>query len=219
MRDPSDTVSGGRRIAQQAPSTTQSLLAQEIRKGGLVVVKKGTDVARGNSMTNRQVLDVELGPGEVRDDIGLYAIELLAELNDSLRHLIQDNYFVQREEEMNKIHQVLFYHKNTGQFLATLIVSAALPAIVEEVIFRGILFGKLMVTSKNNLHFSAIISGLLFAAIHQQPLQILPIAFMGAGFAYLYHYTQNLKYTILLHFFVNAVQISSVFFLGGYQLF
>ncbi|MBN4073162.1 CPBP family intramembrane metalloprotease, partial [Crocinitomix catalasitica] len=76
-----------------------------------------------------------------------------------------------------------------------------------------------MVTSKNNLHFSAIISGLLFAAIHQQPLQILPIAFMGAGFAYLYHYTQNLKYTILLHFFVNAVQISSVFFLGGYQLF
>ena len=150
---------------------------------------------------------------------GLYAMEGLSVISQPLRELLPEHYYLQVEEEVQQMNEALFYHKHLGQYLSTLFVFAFLPAVVEEILFRGILFGKLMETSKGNLHFAAIVSGFLFAAVHQNPMDILPIAFMGIGFSYVYHYSKNLSYTILLHFLVNGVQISAVYFFGDYQLF
>lgn len=151
--------------------------------------------------------------------IGLFAMEALAILSEPIGQYLPSDYYMQLRQEMNEVYQTLFVHTNTGQFVATLFVFALLPAVVEEILFRGILFGKLMETSRGNVHFAAIVSGLLFAAVHQNPLDLLPIMFMGVGFAYFYHYSKNLLYTIILHFLINGIQVTAAFISQDLSLF
>jgi hypothetical protein len=61
MGDPADVAFGGSGIGQQTPGPPQSLLTQKIREGGAVIVEEGPDIARGDSVTNRQVVNVDLG--------------------------------------------------------------------------------------------------------------------------------------------------------------
>jgi len=35
---------------------------------------------------------------------------------------------------------------------------------------------------------------------------------MGAFFAYVYHYTKNIWYSVLLHFLINGLQITAFYF-------
>jgi uncharacterized protein len=101
----------------------------------------------------------------------------------------------------------LFVHDEPLRLVISLVAMAVLPAIGEELVYRGILFTRLM-QATGNVHFSALISGIIFACLHLKPVQLLPIAVMGVLFAYVYHYTKNIWYTIILHFFINAIQIS-----------
>jgi len=151
--------------------------------------------------------------------VGLFAMEALAMLSEPIAEYLPSDYYFQLREETNEMYQALFVHSDVGQLVITLFVFALIPAVVEEVLFRGILFGKLMETSKGNIHFAAIVSGLLFAAVHQNPLDLLPITFMGVGFAYFYHYSKNLTYTIILHFLINGIQITAAFISQDLNLF
>ncbi|MCG8573431.1 MAG: CPBP family intramembrane metalloprotease [Flavobacteriales bacterium] len=146
--------------------------------------------------------------------VGLLAMQGLSVINKGLENLIPDNPLIQYEYDVNELQNKLLIHDNWGLFIGTIALMAILPAIVEELIFRGVLMGKLMETSGGNLHFSVIVSSVIFAGLHLQPLKLLPMIFMGCCLGYLYHYTKSIKYPILLHFLVNATQIAALFFFG-----
>lgn len=94
--------------------------------------------------------------------------------------------------------------------ILTISVALVFAPLVEEIIFRGILFN---LFKKHGFIIAALISSLLFGFIHILPNSIgdLPFVFvyatMGWIIAYSYHKTGNIFTAITLHFINNLVAI------------
>ncbi len=93
---------------------------------------------------------------------------------------------------------------NFFEFLLILFVVAVLPAVSEEIYFRGLLAGVLFDMKIGAIH-AIIISSLLFACIHFQFYYFLPLFFMGALLAFIYYKTKNLWLSIIAHFVNNGM--------------
>ncbi len=102
-------------------------------------------------------------------------------------------------------------------FFVYLNISSLLIApIFEELFFRKFLFVKLL--EKNNLWISIIVSSLCFAAIHfETPSNLIPTLIFGIIACMIYFKTQNIIYTILIHFFNNLC--SSLYSIYGESFF
>ena len=74
-------------------------------------------------------------------------------------------YFKTMEEDYMKQVEVMSQMKGIGDFLIALLVMAFVPAVVEEVFFRGG-FQNLMHRSTGNFWVAIIVTSLLFSAIH-----------------------------------------------------
>jgi hypothetical protein len=142
-------------------------------------------------------------------------VELLAYFNEGLKQLLPDNPFILAGEQTKLIQQKLLTEQGIGLLLIKLLVIAVLPAIAEELIFRGILLKKLY-ESSNNKHYAVLISSLIFAAVHIQPLVILPMFFLGCILGYLYTKTNNIIYSMIFHFLFNASTILLGYFFPEY---
>lgn len=80
-----------------------------------------------------------------------------------------------------------------------------LPAVGEELFFRGALQKSIENWSKNP-HFAIIFTGFFFSAIHMQFAGFLPRFFLGVVLGYAYYFSEKLWVPILLHFVFNASQ-------------
>jgi len=86
--------------------------------------------------------------------------------------------------------------------LATVSLVIVAP-IVEEVIFRGLLFGAL--SRPLGIAFAAIVSGLLFGALHGDLIFFPLLAALGIINAVVYARTQNLAVPMIVHAANNAI--------------
>ena len=105
----------------------------------------------------------------------------------------------------------------------TLLVIAVVPAIGEELLFRGYVQQKMWDWIKNP-HFSILITGFLFSVIHLDPYGIIPRFVLGVLLGYLYYWSGNLWLPILAHFVNNAQAIIFSYHLfkldvGAYSIF
>ena len=97
-----------------------------------------------------------------------------------------------------------------GTLLINLFVIAVIPAITEELLFRGVV-QQLFWRWFGNPHFAIIITGLLFSAIHMQFYGLLPRWMLGVVLGYLFYWSGNLWYPIIGHFLNNGVQVLLVY--------
>lgn len=95
-------------------------------------------------------------------------------------------------------------------FAINLVMIAVLPAIFEELLFRGVL-QRLFIRMTGTPHLGIIITGFVFGLIHMQIINLLPIAILGILLGYLYYWTQNIWFPILAHFFFNGMQAMGYF--------
>ncbi len=86
-------------------------------------------------------------------------------------------------------------------FVGVLLVVAVLPAIFEEIMFRGILLGGLKSFGKVG---SILLCGALFSIYHQNPAQTLYQFCCGVAFALIAVRSGSVLPTMLAHFFNNA---------------
>lgn len=142
---------------------------------------------------------------------GMIVMHFLQEFNELLAKLIPNNALIEIQMETREAMEKMLDNDKPIQLLLTIVVMAIIPAITEELVFRGLLIGKLMNTTKK-IHFSVIISALIFAGVHFQPLNLLPILFMGICFGYIYVYFKNIWYTIIIHFLNNLAVVLIPFF-------
>jgi len=101
-----------------------------------------------------------------------------------------------------------------GEFLLNLLVIAVLPAIGEELLFRGIVQQQL----QRALRRPAVaiwLTAIIFSAIHMQFAGFIPRLILGATLGYLFFWTKNLWMPILAHFATNAVQVIAQYVSGG----
>lgn len=99
--------------------------------------------------------------------------------------------------------------KSTKNYIISLVSLALLPAVCEELLFRGVIVNAL----KHKGHWFAIIfSSIMFAIFHFSPHQLLyPICF-GLILGIVYLKTHNIIFPILLHFINNALSLSIQYF-------
>ena len=93
---------------------------------------------------------------------------------------------------------------NFGYLILDLIILAVLPAICEELIFRGIIFSGLRQYGEIKAVF---LSATLFMLIHSSVEQTVYPFFVGVVLALLMLKTNNIIYPIILHFLNNAIVV------------
>ncbi len=89
---------------------------------------------------------------------------------------------------------------NWGRFFASVVVLAILPAIGEELVFRGAVFGGL---KQKSASFAVVMSTLCFTLMHMSIFQVGYQFELGLAFAIVMLLCNDIKYTILMHFFNN----------------
>jgi len=83
---------------------------------------------------------------------------------------------------------------------------AILPAIAEEILFRGVI-AKYLNEWTRNLHWAVFISAFIFAAIHLQFYGFLPRLLLGMALGYLYFWSGSLWLPIAAHFTNNFLSV------------
>jgi membrane protease YdiL (CAAX protease family) len=137
----------------------------------------------------------------------------LATVNEMIPVTAQmELYFKTMEEDYMKQVEVMSQMKGIGDFLIALLVMAFVPAVVEEVFFRGG-FQNMMHRSTGNFWVAIIVTSLLFSAIHFSFYGFLTRAALSIVLGLLYAYTRNLWMPILAHFINNAIGVGEVYYL------
>ena len=93
-----------------------------------------------------------------------------------------------------------------------LLLIAALPAVVEEIIFRGLIFGTY---KKRNPFKGMLLSALLFGLMHMNINQFSYAFALGAILAALYYATESIYPSIILHFTINATAVVLTYLTSG----
>jgi membrane protease YdiL (CAAX protease family) len=93
-----------------------------------------------------------------------------------------------------------------------LIVIALIPAICEELFFRGLL-QKSIFNWTGKIHLSILLTSIIFSAIHFQFYGFFPRMLLGMMFGYFVYWSGDLKLSMIAHFINNAFA-----FLGAYMI-
>lgn len=98
---------------------------------------------------------------------------------------------------------------SSSTFLISLICVAVLPAIFEELSFRGAFFQEYK--DAYGIWAGAILSGLLFGLYHMNMRQFIYAFICGVFFALLIEATDSIASSILLHFILNTISCVAIF--------
>lgn len=109
---------------------------------------------------------------------------------------------------------VLPYELNLQNFLFSIVSLVILPAICEELLFRGFIFKGLKPIGKS---FSILMSALFFALFHMSIDQFLYPFLMGLLLGVIMHRENNILYCIVVHLVNNF--LSLIFSYWGISLF
>ena len=93
-----------------------------------------------------------------------------------------------------------------GGLLLNLLVIALIPAVGEELTFRGVLQQGLMRRVKSP-HVAILLSAAIFSFIHFQFYGFLPRMFLGILLGYMFYITRSLWTSIAMHFVNNGTAV------------
>lgn len=91
----------------------------------------------------------------------------------------------------------------------TLLIVALIPAIGEELLFRGVV--QPMLSEKRGVHFGVWITAFVFSFIHFQFFGFFPRFILGVILGYMVVWKKSLWYSIIAHFTNNALAVIGYF--------
>ena len=111
------------------------------------------------------------------------------------------------ENDRSAVTERLLSDRSIHVFLINILIVAALPALGEEFMFRGVLQKILISWFKNN-HWGILVVAFCFSAFHLQFYGLIPRFLLGMFFGYLYCWSGTIWLPVLAHFLNNAIAIS-----------
>jgi uncharacterized protein len=115
------------------------------------------------------------------------------------------------EEEAGVLTRAFIKTNTLSGLLYNLFIMAVLPALGEELLFRGVIQKQLIDWFKKP-HVAILVASLIFSAIHFQFLGFAPRLVLGMLLGYLFYYGGNLWMPIIAHFLNNAVIVLVFYF-------
>lgn len=110
--------------------------------------------------------------------------------------------FLPEEKELVKTFDYLF--SNTV-LLEQLLLIGLMPAITEELLFRGFIFSSFI--ENMSPAKAIIISSAMFAALHLSLLKFVPTFLLGVVFSYTVYKTRSIYTSMFLHFLNNTFSV------------
>lgn len=114
----------------------------------------------------------------------------------------------------NTVDNTLNLIVNNNPLWLNLVIMALLPAVVEEFIFRGLIFNGY---KKRNPFIAVILSSVLFGLIHMNINQFSYAFVIGVVFALLAYTTGSLIPSIVAHFTINGTSVALSHLMAGME--
>jgi len=110
------------------------------------------------------------------------------------------------EDRAQVLTKFLTQFTSFGRFVVGLLVIAVVPAIAEELIFRGVVQRNL-VQWTNSRHVGVWLAAAIFSTIHFQFFGFVPRFVLGLVLGYLYEWSGNILVPMAAHFTQNGFQV------------
>ena len=123
----------------------------------------------------------------------------------------------EKEDAATQIMIRLLTVRSNFDFILNLFMIAVLPAIGEELMFRGGVQRSLN-RAFSNPHVAIWLTAIIFSAIHVQFYGFIPRMLLGAGFGYLYYFSGSLWYAMLAHFINNAYAVCAAYYMQKHNI-
>jgi hypothetical protein len=137
-------------------------------------------------------------------------INLLAQWNEqmSLPQWMQgiEQWMRNSEDTAAELTELFVQTSTIGGLFYNIFLIALIPAIGEELLFRGIIQRVFTEWFKNE-HIAIWLTAIIFSALHLQFFGFIPRVFLGALFGYLLIYSRNLWLPVIAHFVNNAAAV------------
>lgn len=116
------------------------------------------------------------------------------------------------EHQAENLTKAFLTFDGIGSLFYLLIIVAVVPAIGEELLFRGVL-QKIFISWTKNPHVGIWITAILFSGLHMQFFGFFPRLLLGLLFGYIFYWSKSLWLPIMGHFINNgSVVIASYFY-------
>lgn len=151
---------------------------------------------------------------------GIPFINWMAQVNSQLHlpgFLAQlEEWMVAAEQQAAKLTELLISGTSVADLFWNLMVIAVLPALGEELLFRGIIQRQFIELSGNK-NAGVLLTAFLFSALHMQFFGFLPRFVLGLVLGYVFLWSGSLWLPMLAHFFNNGlvVVMTWIFARGG----
>lgn len=114
------------------------------------------------------------------------------------------------EDSAQELTMFLLNFQSPAYFVLAIVVVALLPALGEELVFRGLIQNQLR-TLTGNAHLAIWLAAILFSAIHMQFFGFVPRLLLGALFGYLYYWSGSLWMPVVGHFVNNGLTLLLIY--------
>jgi membrane protease YdiL (CAAX protease family) len=124
-----------------------------------------------------------------------------------------ENLMKELENEAQRTTLAFLSTDSFSVYLVNILVMAVIPALGEELLFRGV-FQRLFHEWSKNIHVAIWISAFLFSAMHMQFYGLIPRMVLGAFLGYLFYWSGSLWLPIIAHFINNGIAVT-MFYVKG----
>ncbi len=121
-----------------------------------------------------------------------------------------ETWAMNKEAQLKSLTEFLTKFDSRFEFSLAFIIIAIIPAVGEELVFRGVLQNYLHKWIKN-VHIAIWVSAIIFSLIHMQFYGLVPRILLGALFGYLYVISGSLWMAILGHFINNGFTVIMIY--------
>ncbi len=122
-----------------------------------------------------------------------------------------ENWMKSTEATAAKVTEAFLITNSISDLLFNILLMAIIPAIGEELLFRGVLLRQLN-NWFNNMHWAIIVSAIIFSAIHMQFYGFVPRMVLGIVFGYLVFWSGSLWTAVIAHFINNFMAVMFYYF-------
>jgi uncharacterized protein len=117
------------------------------------------------------------------------------------------------EDKATELTEAFLNVKTTSGFVFNLFMIGFLPAIGEELLFRGVI-QKIFTNWTKSAHLGIWISAIIFSFLHLQFYGFLPRVLLGVMFGYLLVWSGSMWLPVLAHFVNNAAAVSAMWLIS-----
>lgn len=145
--------------------------------------------------------------------LGILAIQFFAQGFDTLQEYILParilEFYKNLDKEFEVLYRSLLGSETIGGLLRALLIGAAIPAITEELLFRGVMQRSL----EESMPFkkAIILTGIIFGAIHFNLPVLIPLIIIGIYLGVLAYYSESILLPVMAHFLNNALSIAGLY--------